>query len=75
MFKKNKKIQIKDFNKLKSLKVAQVIDEIDVDDDDGCECVVMFRDDIVCDGVWDIVCDGVSCFQGKGKEKGMNFSC
>ena len=33
-------------NKLKSLKVAQVKDEMDGDEDDGC------------DGVCDVVCDG-----------------
>ena len=40
-------------NKLKSLKVAQVKDEIDVNEDDGCVrcCVVMLCGDVVCDGV------------------------
>ena len=38
-------------NKLKSLKVAQVKDEIDGDEDDGC--------DVVFDDVWDDVCDVV----------------
>ena len=38
-------------NKLKSLKVAQVKDEMDVDEDDGC--------DVVCDVVHDVVCNVV----------------
>ena len=38
-------------NKLKSLKVAQVKDEMDVDEDDGC--------DGVWDVVWDVGCDVV----------------
>ena len=48
-------------NKLKSLKVAQVKDEMDGDEDDGCDfvCDVVFDD--VCDDVCDVVYDEVSC--------------
>ena len=74
-------------NKLKSLKVAHIKDEMDVDEDeDGvwdvvwfgdivwwCS-VVMLCDDVVCDGVWDVVCDGVSCIEGSGKMKWMILS-
>ena len=46
-------------NKLKSLKVAQVKDEMDDDEDDGC--------DVVCDVV--LCCDGVSGCECCGKVK------
>ena len=44
-----------ELNKLKSLKVAQVKDEMDGDEDDGCDIVC----DVVFDDVFDDVCDVV----------------
>ena len=40
-------------NKLKSLKVAQVKDEMDGDEDDGCEVVWWCCVTMLCDGVVD----------------------
>ena len=75
-------------NKLKSLKVAQVKDEMNGDEDDGCDgvcddsvwfCVMMLCvilcGDVVCDGVWDVVWDGVSGGECCGKLKWMILSC
>ena len=42
-------------NKLKSLKVTQVKDEKDGDEDDSCDVVF----DVVCDVVCKVVCDVV----------------
>ena len=47
----------RDWNKLKSLKVAQVKDEMNGDEDDGCD--VVFD---VCDVVCDVAYDEVWCF-------------
>ena len=67
-------------NKLKSLKVAQIKDEMDGNEDDGCAgvcdvvwwcCVVMLCGDGVVDGVGggmgDVVCDGVDGGEDGGK--------